>query len=276
MKTLYMSDLDGTLLRSDKTISDYSLNAINKSIENGALFSVATARSFVSAHKFVEGLNINVPMVLMNGVFIYDKQKDEYLKYEKIDKKNIHHIVELFDKYKKGGRMFGFDGKRLIVYTVGDNLRNFAEDEDLENEYRKVVYVDDFISHCDDYPVVSFVLIDSFENLRDIFKDLRYNPEISPLFYQDIYHPENYWLEIYSGNVNKANAVKYVKDYIKADKLTVFGDNINDLPMLEEADNAVCVHNAVSAAKKKANTLLSLTNDEDAVAKYMSKLFEVK
>ena len=276
MKTLYMSDLDGTLLKSDKTISEYSLNTINEAMEKGALFSVATARSFVSAHRLIKGLNVNAPMVMMNGVFIYDKQKDEYLKYEQIDKKTIHHIVELFDKYKKGGRMFAFDGKKLIVYTVGENLRNFSEDEDFENEYRKIVYVKDFISHCDDYPIVSFVLIDSFENLRDIFADLRYNPDVSPCFYQDIYHPENYWLEIYSGNVNKANAVNYVKEYLKADRLTVFGDNINDIPMLEEADNAVCVYNAISKAKDNANTLLTLTNDEDAVAKYMGKLFEVK
>ncbi len=276
MKTLYVSDLDGTLLTSEKKISDYSLETINKSVENGALFSVATARSFVSAHRLTKGLNINAPMVLMNGVFIYDKQKDEYLKYEKIEKESIHYIVKIFDKHKKGGRMFAFDGKKLIVYTVGDNLRNFAEEEDLENEYRKIVYVDDFMSHCDDYPVVSFVLIDSFENLKDTFSDIRDNPAISPCFYQDIYHPENYWLEIYSGNVNKATAVEYVKKYLEADRLTVFGDNINDLPMLEKADNGVCVYNAVSVAKRKANTLLSLTNDEDAVAKYMGKLFEVK
>ena len=50
-KCLYVSDLDGTLLRSDETISEYTCNVINKLTENGGLFSYATARSYVTAKK---------------------------------------------------------------------------------------------------------------------------------------------------------------------------------------------------------------------------------
>lgn len=49
MHTLYVSDLDGTLLRSDETISEYTSNIINSLIDRGMIFSYATARSLITA-----------------------------------------------------------------------------------------------------------------------------------------------------------------------------------------------------------------------------------
>ena len=51
LKTLYVSDLDGTLLRSDERISDFTNNVINRMTANGRLFSYATARSIITAKK---------------------------------------------------------------------------------------------------------------------------------------------------------------------------------------------------------------------------------
>ena len=56
MKTLYVSDLDGTLLRSDETISTYSAETLNALTKKGMLFSYATARSYHTARKVTKGL----------------------------------------------------------------------------------------------------------------------------------------------------------------------------------------------------------------------------
>ena len=58
MKTLYLSDLDGTLLRSNERLSDYTIKTINQFVEKGGLFSYATARSLVTASTVTKGLNI--------------------------------------------------------------------------------------------------------------------------------------------------------------------------------------------------------------------------
>ena len=55
MKTLYISDLDGTLLHSDETISDYTNQVINSLTERGMIFSYATARSYITAKKWQKG-----------------------------------------------------------------------------------------------------------------------------------------------------------------------------------------------------------------------------
>ena len=70
MKALYVSDLDGTLLRSDETGSDFTVHTINALVEKGLLFSYATARSIVTASRVTEGLSTKIPVILYNGAFI--------------------------------------------------------------------------------------------------------------------------------------------------------------------------------------------------------------
>ena len=64
LKTLYVSDLDGTLLRSDQRISEYTNRVINELTAKGMLFSYATARSLITAKKVTKGLNAKIPLIL--------------------------------------------------------------------------------------------------------------------------------------------------------------------------------------------------------------------
>ncbi|NLO49116.1 MAG: HAD hydrolase family protein [Clostridiales bacterium] len=72
MKTLYVSDLDGTLLNSAGKLSDYSVNTINTLLDEGILFTVATARSITIALSAVGNLNLTLPIIVYNGGFIID------------------------------------------------------------------------------------------------------------------------------------------------------------------------------------------------------------
>jgi len=78
MKTLFVSDLDGTLLRNDATISEYSKNKLNEFISSGVLFTVATARSVASITKMLEGVDIELPVIEFNGGFISDLKTGEH------------------------------------------------------------------------------------------------------------------------------------------------------------------------------------------------------
>lgn len=70
MSTLYVSDLDGTLLKSDETISEYTEKVINQFIDNGGYFSYATARSIFTASKVAKGIHTNIPVIVYNGSFL--------------------------------------------------------------------------------------------------------------------------------------------------------------------------------------------------------------
>ena len=56
MTTLYVSDLDGTLLNSNQTLSPFTIQTINQLVSDGMLFSYATARSYQTAKKVTQGL----------------------------------------------------------------------------------------------------------------------------------------------------------------------------------------------------------------------------
>ena len=77
--TLYVTDLDGTFLRSDASLSDYSVNLMNRLISDGINFTYATARSFASAAPLVNGLALNCPAVTFNGVFVIDPKSGKHI-----------------------------------------------------------------------------------------------------------------------------------------------------------------------------------------------------
>lgn len=79
MKTLYVSDLDGTLLRSDEITSEYTNRVINSLTDKGMIFSYATARSFITAQKVTKGLTAKIPLIVYNGAFVIDNISEKIL-----------------------------------------------------------------------------------------------------------------------------------------------------------------------------------------------------
>ena len=77
MSTLYVSDLDGTLLRSNEKTSEYTNKVINSLTERGMLFSYATARSLITAKKVTRGINAKIPLIVYNGASVIDNLKED-------------------------------------------------------------------------------------------------------------------------------------------------------------------------------------------------------
>ena len=79
MDTLYISDLDGTLLRKDETTSEFTNSVINSLVDNGMLFSYATARSLITAKKATAGIDAKIPLIVYNGTFVIDNATEQIL-----------------------------------------------------------------------------------------------------------------------------------------------------------------------------------------------------
>lgn len=91
---LYITDLDGTLLRKDKSMSKYTINTLNELIKNGHKISIATASSLSSAKDILKPLNLELPIVLNNGGFIYDPVTNKNLVSNYMDADLTKIIVE--------------------------------------------------------------------------------------------------------------------------------------------------------------------------------------
>jgi hydroxymethylpyrimidine pyrophosphatase-like HAD family hydrolase len=93
---------------------------------------------------------------------------------------------------------------------------------------------------------------------------------VRPQFYHDIYGETIGIIEAFSSEATKAKAVRALADRIGADRIVAFGDNINDLPMMREADLAVAVGNARDEVKEAADIVIG-PNTEDSVAKFIAE-----
>ena len=90
--------------------------------------------------------------------------------------------------------------------------------------------------------------------------------------YPDIFDPSTALIEMFAPTVSKADAVSRLKKAVGADRLVVFGDNLNDLSMMKVADLAVAVDNARPEVKEQADILIG-TNNNDSVALFIADDF---
>lgn len=273
MKTLYISDMDGTLLQSNGRMSEFTKEKLNDFYRKGIPFSVATARSMVSAMPILEGVHFSAPIVLMNGVFVYDTETKKAVKYHEIDRSVLRKILDCF--YEKNLHPFMFlysdDYKLSIKYTEFDNegMKEFYDErvDLLEGRFTQTNDLTDIENG--QHPVyVNYYALPEF--LDEIVKKLKTFPEIDFAYYKDSYS-DDWLIEIYSHTASKANGAKEVKEIVGADTITAFGDNLNDILMLTNADTAVAVENAVTEVKEIADVIIGNNNDNSVVKYIMAK-----
>ena len=269
MKTLYLSDLDGTLLGSDGRISKYSSEIINSFMQNGGYFSYATARSVVSAEKTLVGLDICYPVICYNGTFIIDSitkeilfsclfSSEEIKKVEQVLKEN--NINPIVYSYINGKEKFSF-----VDNISNPALQNYLNSRDNDPRRNELQTADNLY----DGNIFTFSCIDDETKLLTV-KSYFENDSRFRCIYQKEFYSGNYWFELYPNKASKANAALELKDMLNCERLIVFGDNINDIPMFDVADEGYAVDNSANELKEVATEIID-SNDNDAVARWIEK-----
>lgn len=275
MKTLYVSDLDGTLLNSQKKVTETSARLINACIERGMFFTVATARMPYGCDLRVASLNLDAPGILTNGVFLYDFSKKTYLHVEPIDAKAVAPALDAFKKH----------GRSCFLYAFGDGgISIFYEDAALANQTqyyseralascREVSLVEDSLKSASNSQVVYLALTGSEAELTPIKESLAGIEGIASAYYLNIYNGL-YCLEVFSARASKKNALAKLRELVSFDELVVFGDNLNDLSMIEVADRSYAPANALPEVKARVTSVLE-DNDHDGVAKFLAREWNI-
>ena len=119
-KMLYVSDLDGTLLNSDALLNKDVPERLNRLIDKGLCFTVATARTYATVNSIVKDVHLTYPMILMNGVMIYDPVSKSCINAEIIERDSVEYIL-------KGRKKFGVTG---FAYALSPEI----SEETLESE----------------------------------------------------------------------------------------------------------------------------------------------
>lgn len=275
MKTLYVSDLDGTLLNSSKSLSSYSSSIINSCIEKGALFTIATARMVYGCDYRITDLKMNVPGIVTNGVFLYDFSNRCYLSAEIIPSHSSNQVIELFAAHGLSCFVYTFSDNQLSLYYGHKSLQSqvqYYSDRALAN-CRRIELVPNLAEQISEQQVVYLAYTGTEEQLGPIHQDVLRIPDISCAFYLNIYNGL-YCLEVFSTKASKRAALVKLKEILGYDELVVFGDNHNDLSMFEIAQRSYAPENSLPKIKTLATAVIA-DNDHDGVARFLADEFSL-
>ncbi len=273
---LFVSDLGGTLTDSAGQISSFTKIKLNHLIRKGALITVASRRSSASVAPVLEGIDFNLPIITLNGAALYDLKAKTYLYCKFIPYGAAKEVLGIFEKY----------GLNCFVHTIINDILHIYYG-DFTNPAEEKLYHASKFHPLKNYiysplpegrDVVFFRALDTLEMIEKLYGDiwkLNCKEQITAGYYPDSSNEGYYFLEIYSSEASKANAVFELRKRFSADRVAAFGNDKNDITMIQDADYGYAVANASDELKEMAPNFIGDCNS-NAVVKTMEKLFHSK
>lgn len=246
-------DLDGTLLRNDKTVSAKTLEALKNFEKMGKQIVIATARPpRLAGFTLPEELQREF-MIFYNGAEIYHNKQKIYSRY--ISMESVNSIRKfLTDKNKKCRVCFEINNKLYSNFDVEDFFGRI--------EY-ELIDLNTF-----ELMTTTKILIDtnSIDNMQTLRSEL---PNDCSLIVTD----NGSLGQIMAHGVNKLNALKEILEKLgtSLDRVLFFGDDVNDLELINECGIGVAMGNASSEVKEAAD-FVTTSNEEDGIAVFLKKI----
>jgi Cof subfamily protein (haloacid dehalogenase superfamily) len=267
-KHLIVLDLDGTLLSNEKLILPRTKQVLTLLKEQGHEIMIATGRPYRSSEMYYHELNLTTPIVNFNGAFVHHPKNTSWGTYHTpLDIKVAKDIVEAIQDYSflniiaevRDDIYFHYHDEKLIdlfqmgkpKITTGD-LRNFLQAAPTS-----------LLIHTEQQHV------DSIRNhLSEVHAEV-----IEHRRWADPFHV----VEIVKTGLSKAVGIHRISHDLGIPKQNIiaFGDEDNDLEMLDYAGTGVAMGNAIAPLKSVAN-ITTLTNEEDGIAVFLEEKFNIK
>lgn len=264
-KTLYVSDLDGTLLRSDQTLSDYTIKTINEMIKKGYFFTYATARSHYTSSLVTAGLNLQIPVIVYNGTMLLEDQTRKVMTYHGFGEEGKDLLSDLIANEVYPIVYTFTDQKERFSYLLSQCNPAMAKFIATRKDEREVILDREEDLYKGD--IFHFTCIDEKEKLEPLYE--KYKDSYACVFFWDFYINE-YWLEIMPKGVTKAGGIEELRQLLGCERVVVFGDGKNDIDMFRHAEEAYAMENAVPELKAEATAVIG-SNDEDGVARWLEE-----
>jgi Cof subfamily protein (haloacid dehalogenase superfamily) len=278
VRRLFVSDLDGTLTDRGARLSPFTRRELAALLRRGLPFTVATARSIHTLQPILDGLQLELPIAELNGAYITDWKTREALICRVLDPRAAEVVVrsglELgvppFVSVYAGGRQHLYPPQRIVNAGIGryDAGRREVRDPRLREAVDPLTLLD--------LSIVCLTFIARHHVLEPLAGAIARELEAETRceLYENRYDRGWHWLTVQARTANKADAARWIANAFGASlaETTVFGDEVNDVPMFEVAGRAVAVENAVSSLKAIAHEVIG-PHDHDSVVKYLTATF---
>ena len=261
---LIVTDMDGTVLGEDHRMTDGNKKALKEAEKNGVKVVFATGRFHDSAKEHIDFLENIMPIISSNGSIIKHPITNEVLYSNFIDKEVSIEILEILEKHNVKYQAYT-DEIILQKYETEDEMRMMKEfiektfSDKTEISFKKDLREDIRNSNVLKFNIMEIDRPDLIDKVR-VDLELVKNIEVTSSWKDN--------LEVMSEGSHKGNAVEYLCELLDIDRehIIAFGDNYNDLSMIEFAGTGVAMGNAEDDVKKIANHITD-SNGNDGVAK---------
>ena len=266
-------DLDGTILRGDKSMTDRSLRALYAAHERGALIVPATGRIYKGVPAALRLQPFSRYFITINGALVYDAEKDEALCRAEIPNDlalricgHMDTLDVIYDCYKDG---WGFVS-RSMYERAGEYI---ADQGILELFYRSRTPVVDLKAYlrADGGSVQKLQM--HFRDMRAKKKELESLPALFPETAVSSSVTSNIEINIREANKGDALLALCARLGIDPADTLAFGDGTNDLSLIRAAGLGVAMGNADFAVKAAADALCD-DNEHDGLAGFLERLLK--
>jgi Cof subfamily protein (haloacid dehalogenase superfamily) len=273
--TLYVSDLDGTLLDRRGKLSDRTRFGLTRLLDQGLLFTVASARHVSSIRSILGDLPIRLPVISGNGAYMGQMTSDVHELVRTIAPDLAQAIFALIREHDLMPffSTHGIVGDQLFYDSTQNHGQQCFVDERLRNadpRLRKSTQLQDELND----PVVTFVIIDRELPLRALQAAIENfcGDDVETHLADDLYLPDWPWLTIHDKRATKDQAIQTLVEryHLHEREIVVFGDHVNDVSMLRAAHRGIAMDNAIAAVKLEAHTIIGSHHD-DSVLDFIEK-----
>ena len=266
-------DLDGTLLDSEKRLSEANRNALQRAAEKGVLIVPTTGRFFGMMPPAVRDLPFVRYAITINGAQVYDRETDTAIVKDEIPLDMALGVMELLDRYD-----VIYDCYRAnwgwMTAALQDKAADYATNEHylrMVREFRKPVpelkaHLRATASEGDVQKVMLFAKNRERSTAIDCLRRLS---DESAANFPEIKATASTWnnIELNIKTAHKGNALKRFAEHLGfgLENCMAFGDGMNDFTMVEAAGLGIAMANAEPEVKRVAKWIAP-SNDEDGVA----------
>ena len=267
-KKLIALDLDGTLLRPDGTISEFTQKTIKDVQNKGHQVVIATGRPYRMAIDHYKTLGLETPLITFNGSLTNLPDQDwAYEHSVKLDKKYLINLLQRHDELEMDFLASEYRKHFYISMNHPERIQPqlFGVDKIIEAMRLEPAK----ITRNPNALLMQTRHEDKYQLADDIKKDFKEEIEV------DSWGGPLNILEFSPKGINKAYALNYLLKVMRksTDDLIAFGDEHNDTEMLELAKTGYAMKNASSVLLPHANEQIEWTNEEDGVARKLQELF---
>lgn len=265
-------DMDGTLLNKKGLVSDNIISLIHTLKKIGVFITLASARVHSSMVKFAELLDIDIPLISLDGALIKNRKGDVVIHQAIIKPSVVCKTIKLAEQYLV---QIGLCHQDEIFYNEESSSLPMI----LEKAGAKYTEVKSFDNHIKN--TLEIVCTgDNKKSLELISRKLKFPFSFgnSVNIFRSRLYPDIHYLECKKSGSSKANAlyklIRFLK--VKERNTLVAGDWYNDIPMFNTKAIKVALKNSIPGLKSRADIILKRTNDEDGLQEIFEKIIFLK